>query len=102
MNHSVNDTLVGVGEGLGSLFDSLTNPLGNFLIVVGVAGGVVALFLGFANVMRPHRRYSGSSAISDVFDWIGEKLEDTINDFDWYTDGVVLLVFTLFILALLT
>jgi hypothetical protein len=40
----IQGTLGGVGAGLGNLFDSLGNPLANFLILVGLAGGVVALF----------------------------------------------------------
>jgi len=45
-------TLDGVGDGLGSLFDGLANPLGNFLIIIGIAGGVVALFMAIASRVK--------------------------------------------------
>jgi hypothetical protein len=45
---AINETLTNVGTGLGNLFDSLGDPLGNFLIIVGIAGGVVALFMAIA------------------------------------------------------
>ena len=48
MTTNIEDTLTDVGAGLGSLFEQLGNPLGNFLIIVGIAGGVVALFMAIA------------------------------------------------------
>jgi len=45
---NIDCTLQDVGGGLGSLFDSIGNPLGNFLIIIGIAGGVVALFMAIA------------------------------------------------------
>jgi len=52
MTSDIETTLTDVGAGLGSLFDSLGNPLGNFLIIVGIAGGVVALFMAIAYKVR--------------------------------------------------
>ena len=49
---AINDTLSGVGEGLGDLFDGLAEPLGNFLIIIGIAGGVVALFMAIASRVK--------------------------------------------------
>ena len=40
----INETLTDVGNGLGGLFDSLSTPLASFLIILGIAAGVVALF----------------------------------------------------------
>ena len=37
------DVLTDVGDGLGALFEAIAVPLGTLLIVVGVAGGVVAM-----------------------------------------------------------
>jgi len=34
------------------MFESLGEPLGNFLIIVGIAGGVVALFLAIAGRVK--------------------------------------------------
>jgi hypothetical protein len=48
----INDTLTDVGSGLGGMFESLGEPLGNFLIIVGIAGGVVALFLAIAGRVK--------------------------------------------------
>ena len=48
MAPTINETLNGVGAGLGSLFEQLGSPLGNFLIIVGIAGGIVALFMAIA------------------------------------------------------
>lgn len=52
MATDINTTLTDVGAGLGSLFDSLGNPLGNFLIIIGIAGGVVALFMAIASRVK--------------------------------------------------
>jgi hypothetical protein len=52
MATDINTTLSSVGEGLGNLFDELGNPLGAFLIIVGIAGGVVALFMAIAARVR--------------------------------------------------
>jgi len=49
---AINDTLSAVGEGLGDMFDGLGEPLGNFLIIVGIAGGVVALFMAIASRVK--------------------------------------------------
>jgi len=45
-------TLDGVGEGLGNMFTEMGDPLGNFLIIIGIAGGVVALFLAVAGRVK--------------------------------------------------
>ena len=45
-------TLNNVGDGLGSLFEGLGSPLGNFLIIVGIAGGIVALVMAITTVIR--------------------------------------------------
>jgi len=52
MATDINTTLREVGDGLGGLFDSMGNPLGAFLIIVGIAGGVVALFMAIAARVR--------------------------------------------------
>ena len=52
MATDINETLTDVGAGLGNLYNSLGNPLGNFLIIVGIAGGVVALFMAIAGRVR--------------------------------------------------
>ena len=44
----INDTLVDVGLGLGSLFDGIAVPLGTLLIVVSIAGAVGAILYGIA------------------------------------------------------
>ncbi len=49
---AINDTLIGVGDGLGGLFDGLAEPLGNFLIIIGIASGVVALFMAIASRVK--------------------------------------------------
>jgi hypothetical protein len=46
--NNIHCTLSGVGDGLGSLFEGLGDPLGNFLIIIGIAGGVVALFMAIS------------------------------------------------------
>ena len=45
------DVLTDVGDGLGALFDAIAIPLGTLLIVVGVAGGVVAMLYGITRVI---------------------------------------------------
>ena len=45
-------TLGDVGSGLGDLFDGMGEPLGNFLIIIGIAGGVVALFMAIASRVK--------------------------------------------------
>jgi hypothetical protein len=45
-------TLGSVGEGLGNFFDFVGNPLGVFIIIVGFAGGVIALFMAISHVIR--------------------------------------------------
>jgi len=47
----INTTLSDVGEGLGNLFGEIDTPLGTLLIVVGVAGGVVAIMYGIAKTL---------------------------------------------------
>jgi len=47
----INDTLVDVGDGLGSLFDGIAIPLGTLLIVVSIAGAVGAILYGVAKVI---------------------------------------------------
>ena len=47
----INDTLVDVGLGLGSLFDGIAVPLGTLLIVVAIAGAVGAILYGVASVI---------------------------------------------------
>lgn len=49
---AINETLSNVGAGLGSLFTSLGDPLGNFLIIIGIAGGVIALFMAIASRVK--------------------------------------------------
>jgi len=49
---SINNTLANVGEGLSTLFDSLSDPMGNFLIVIGIAGGMLFLFRAIATMLR--------------------------------------------------
>ena len=51
-NGSIAVTLTGVGDGLAGFFDSLGGPLGAFLILVGIAGGIVAMFLAIGGVIR--------------------------------------------------
>ena len=48
----INDTLVDVGDGLGSLFSGIATPLGTLLIVVGIAGAVVAILYAVASTIR--------------------------------------------------
>ena len=47
----INDTLVDVGDGLGSLFDGIAVPLGTLLIVVSIAGAVGAILYGIAKAI---------------------------------------------------
>ena len=47
----INDTLTDVGNGLGNLFNAIDTPIGTLLIVIGVAGGVVAILYGIAKAV---------------------------------------------------
>jgi len=47
----INDTLVDVGAGLGSLFSAIDTPLGTLLIVVSIAGAVGAILYGVAKAV---------------------------------------------------
>ena len=47
----INDTLVDVSLGLGSLFDGIAVPLGTLLIVVAIAGAVGAILYGIAKAV---------------------------------------------------
>ncbi len=49
---TMNATLNSVGDGLGGLFDGLGEPLGNFLIIVGIASGIIALFMAIAGRVK--------------------------------------------------
>ena len=49
---AINETLTAVGDGLGSLFDGIGQPLGTLLIIIGIAGGVIAIFWAVANSIR--------------------------------------------------
>ena len=46
------DTLTQVGQGVGGFLDNVGNPLASFLIIVGLAGGVVAIFVSVGHVLR--------------------------------------------------
>jgi len=45
-------TLTETGDGLGSLFDSLGEPLAAFIIYLGIAGGVGVLMYSLAQVVK--------------------------------------------------
>ena len=47
----IDAVLTDVGDGLGSLFDGIAIPLGTLLIVVGIAGAVVAMLYAVAKVI---------------------------------------------------
>lgn len=48
----INTTLQDVGAGMGGLFEAIDSPLGTLLIVIGVATGVVAIFMSIAIAIR--------------------------------------------------
>jgi hypothetical protein len=50
--NNIECTLSDVGDGLGNMFDALGNPLGNFLIIIGIAAGIGAMFLAIVSRVR--------------------------------------------------
>lgn len=49
---TIQDTLAGVGEGLGNFLSAIYLPLGNLVLILGIIGGVVAIFMGIAYVVK--------------------------------------------------
>jgi hypothetical protein len=47
-----NDTLTGLGTGLGNFLSAIYLPLGNLILILGIIGGVVAIFMGIAYVVK--------------------------------------------------
>jgi len=45
-------TLAGIGDGLGSFLSAIYLPLGNLLLVLGIIGGVVSIFMGIAYAVK--------------------------------------------------
>lgn len=46
----INTTLKEVGDGLGSLFDNISVPLVTLLLLIGIAGAIVAIVTGVIKV----------------------------------------------------
>lgn len=46
----LNCTLKGVGDGLGTLFDEISVPLVTLLLLIGIAGAVVAIITGVIKI----------------------------------------------------
>jgi hypothetical protein len=44
----INDTLSGVGTGLGAFFDAIGVPITTFVILLGIATGVGAIIMSIA------------------------------------------------------
>lgn len=44
-------TLDDVGEGMGGLFSDIAVPIGTILLVVGIVGGVVAIFYAISKAI---------------------------------------------------
>jgi len=49
---TLNETLSGIGAGLGSFLSAIYLPLGNLLLVLGIIGGVVSIFMGIAYAIK--------------------------------------------------
>ena len=49
---TIQDTLAGIGDGLGSFLSAIYLPLGNLVLILGIVGGVVSIFLGIAYVVK--------------------------------------------------
>jgi hypothetical protein len=49
---TIQDTLTGIGAGLGNFLSAIYLPLGNLVLILGVIGGVVAIFMGIAYVVK--------------------------------------------------
>jgi hypothetical protein len=47
-----NDTLSDLGEGLGNFLSQIKEPVGGFILYLAIIGGVVAIFLGIAWVIK--------------------------------------------------
>ena len=44
--------LTDIGSGLGSFLDSIAAPLAYLLLILGIIGGVVSIFMGVAYVIK--------------------------------------------------
>ena len=51
-DQTINETLTGIGAGLGSFLSAIYLPLGNLVLILGIVGGVVSIFLGIAYVVK--------------------------------------------------
>ena len=51
-DQTINETLTGIGAGLGSFLSAIYLPLGNLVLILGIVGGVVAIFMGIAYVVK--------------------------------------------------
>lgn len=49
---SLNETLTDVGTKLGSIFDSLGTPLMTLLIYLGIAAGIIGIFMAIASRIK--------------------------------------------------
>jgi len=45
-------TLLEVGEGLGGFLNIIGGPLANFVLLLAIVGGIVAIFMGIATVIK--------------------------------------------------
>jgi len=85
----LNETLTEVGNGLGNMFDGLSEPLGTLLIVIGLAGAVVALFMAIVNsitssTVKPRTFKSTSYKDIIINKAVIEKKQNVPFNKDWY------------------
>jgi len=48
----INETLTDAGAGLGNFLTSIQNPVVNIVLALGVVGGVIAIFISIAAVIK--------------------------------------------------
>lgn len=48
---SFNDTLTDLGAGMGTFLTSIGDPVANFILLLAIIGGVVAIFMAIASVI---------------------------------------------------
>ena len=49
---NISETLTGIGNGLGAFLSAVTMPLGNIVLILGIVGGVIAIFAGIAFAIK--------------------------------------------------
>jgi hypothetical protein len=52
MTTNISSTLTDVGSGLGAFLSAIQDPVVNFVLILGIIGGILSIFMAIAYVVR--------------------------------------------------